>query len=189
MKGCIIERILGIERHPALFERPVCATAQGGFMSKINIIMGSQSDLETVQEAINVLKEFKVSFEVKVLSAHRTPKELVKYVEAAPKRGVKVFIAAAGGAAALAGVVAAHTILPVIGIPIETKSLKGLDSLLSTVQMPVGIPVACMSIGKSGAKNAALFALAIIAAFDAKTSAKLRAYKQAMRAKIRKIKI
>lgn len=158
-------------------------------MSKpISIIMGSQSDLETVNEAIRVLKEFKAGFEVKVLSAHRTPKELSKYVEESPKRGVKVFIAAAGGAAALAGVVAAHTTLPVIGIPIETKSLKGLDSLLSTAQMPGGIPVAAMAIGKAGAKNAALFALAILGAFDRKIARKLDAYKKTMRLKVLRVK-
>jgi len=151
--------------------------------------MGSQSDLETVNEAINLLKEFKVNFEAKVLSAHRTPKEVAQYVEAAPKRGTKVFIAAAGMSAALAGVVAAHTTLPVIGIPIETKNLKGLDSLLSTVQMPAGIPVACMAIGKSGAKNAALFALEILGINDAKIRAKLLNYKKQMRLKIKKTKI
>jgi len=155
----------------------------------ISIIMGSQSDLETVQETINLLKDFKVGFEVKVLSAHRAPKELAKYVENASKRGIRVFIAAAGGAAALAGVVASHTVLPVIAIPIETKSLKGLDSLLSTVQMPAGIPVACMAIGKSGAKNAAIFALEILGSTDKKIQAKLIAYKNKMRAKIKKIKI
>ncbi|MFZ2602924.1 MAG: AIR carboxylase family protein, partial [Candidatus Omnitrophota bacterium] len=101
-------------------------------MDRISIIMGSQSDLEIVQEAVDLLKEFQVNCQVKVLSAHRTPKELVDYIESASKADTKVFIAAAGGAAALAGVVAAHTTLPVIGIPIETKSLKGLDSLLST---------------------------------------------------------
>ncbi len=151
--------------------------------------MGSQSDLETVKEAIDLLKEFKVDFEVKVLSAHRTPKELAKYVEAAPKRGINIFIAAAGGAAALAGVIASHTVLPVIGIPIETKSLKGMDSLLSTVQMPAGVPVACMSIGKPGAKNAAILALAILGIMDKKLQSKLIAYKKQMQAKIKKIKI
>ncbi len=158
-------------------------------MAKISIIMGSQSDLETVNETINILKEFKVNFQAKVLSAHRTPKEAARYVEAAPKSGTKVFIAAAGMSAALAGVVAAHTILPVIGIPIETKNLKGLDSLLSTVQMPPGIPVACMAIGKSGAKNAALLALEILAINDAKIRAKLINYRKQMRLKVNRIKI
>ena len=158
-------------------------------MSEISIIMGSQSDLDTVQEAVNILKEFKVSFEAKVLSAHRTPKELAEYVEQAPKRGTRVFIAAAGGAAALAGVVASHTTLPVIGIPIETKSLKGLDSLLSTVQMPAGIPVACTAIGKAGAKNAALLALEILGISDRAIQRRLVAYKKQMRSKIKGIKL
>jgi len=150
----------------------------------ISIIMGSHSDLDTINEALKVLKEFKAGFEVKILSAHRTPKELSSYVEGAPKRGVKVFIAAAGGAAALAGVVAAHTTLPVIGIPIETKGLKGLDSLLSIVQMPGGIPVASMAIGKSGAKNAALFALEILGVSNKGIAKRLDAHKKTMRKKV-----
>ena len=155
----------------------------------ISIIMGSESDMGTVQPAIDLLKEFNAEFEIKVLSAHRTPKELAEYVEEAPRRGVKVFIAAAGGAAALAGVIASHTTLPVIGIPIETKSLKGLDSLLSTVQMPSGIPVASMAIGSSGAKNAALFALEILGINDKNVQDKLLKYKEGMRNKIKKIRL
>lgn len=158
-------------------------------MNKISIIMGSQSDLETVRETINILKEFKVAFQVRVLSAHRTPKELAEYVEKAPKRGTKVFIAAAGGAAALAGVVASHTTLPVIGIPIETKNLKGLDSLLSTVQMPAGIPVACTAIGKAGARNAALLALQILGTGQPSIQKRLAAYKKQMRVKVKKINL
>ena len=158
-------------------------------MAKISILMGSESDLETVNEAIGVLKEFKVDFQARVLSAHRTPKEVAHYVESAPKNGTKVFIAAAGMSAALAGVVAAHTVLPVIGIPIETKNLKGIDSLLSTVQMPPGIPVGCMAIGKAGAKNAALFALQILGITDKRIRAKLINYKKQMRLKIKRIKI
>jgi phosphoribosylaminoimidazole carboxylase PurE protein len=158
-------------------------------MNKISILMGSQSDLDTVKKTVAVLKDFKVGFEIKVLSAHRTPKELVRYVEAAPKRGVKVFIAAAGMSAALAGVIAAHTTLPVIGIPIESKTLKGLDSLLSTVQMPPGVPVASMAIGSAGAKNAAIFALEILGTADNKIQAKLAAYKKEMAAEIRAIKL
>lgn len=150
----------------------------------IRIIMGSRSDLETVNETVAVLKEFDADFEVRVLSAHRTPKELVRYVEQAGRQGAKVFIAAAGGAAALAGVVAAHTTLPVIGIPLETSSLKGMDSLFSTVQMPGGIPVACMSIGKAGAKNAALFALEILGVSDPRIASRLAACKNRMREKI-----
>jgi len=152
----------------------------------ISILMGSESDLETVQETVNVLKSFNVGFDIKVLSAHRTPKEVASYVEDAPKKGTKVFIAAAGMSAALAGVVAAHTTLPVIGIPIETKNLKGIDSLLSTVQMPPGIPVACMAIGKAGAKNAALFALEILGVADKKISVKLSKHKKEMKCKVLK---
>jgi len=155
----------------------------------ISIIMGSKSDLETAQEAINLLKEFKVGFEAKVLSAHRTPKELVEYVEGTSRKGIKVFIAAAGGAAALAGVIGAHTTLPVIGIPVETKSLKGLDSLLSTVQMPAGTPVACMSIGKTGARNAAIFALEILAINDRKIKSQLIKYKKDMGRGTEKIRL
>lgn len=158
-------------------------------MNKVSIIMGSQSDYEIVREAVNILKEFKVDAEVKVLSAHRTPKELAQYVESAAKRGTKVFIAAAGGAAALAGVIAAHTTLPVIGIPIETKSLKGLDSLLSTVQMPAGVPVASMAIGRAGAKNAALFALEILGVTDKRIASALVRRRKESAAKIKKIKL
>lgn len=155
----------------------------------ISIIMGSQLDSGIVKEAVEILKEFKVGFEVKVLSAHRSPRELAKYVEEAPQRGIKIFIAAAGGAAALSGVIAAHTTRPVIGIPIETKSLKGIDSLLSTVQMPAGVPVACMSIGKAGSKNAAIFALEILSITDKKINSKLNAHKNEARLKIKNIKI
>ncbi|MFA5100029.1 MAG: 5-(carboxyamino)imidazole ribonucleotide mutase [Candidatus Omnitrophota bacterium] len=158
-------------------------------MSKVAIIMGSQSDMETVQAGVDILKEFKVAFDVRVLSAHRTPEELAAYVASAQKKGVKIFIAAAGGAAALAGVIASHTTLPVIGIPIETKSLGGMDSLLSTVQMPGGIPVACMAIGSAGAKNAGLFAVEILAAFDSGLQKKLVIYRGRMRSKIAAIKV
>lgn len=158
-------------------------------MVKISVIMGSESDLGIVREAVDLLKEFKVGFELKVLSAHRSPKELEKYVEGARERGIKIFIAAAGGAAALSGVIASLTTLPVIGIPIETKSLKGLDSLLSTVQMPAGVPVACMSIGKSGARNAAIFALEILGVNDKSINSKLISYKNKLRLKIKGIKI
>jgi len=156
---------------------------------EISIVMGSQSDLETMKEAVDILKEFKIIFDIKVLSAHRTPKELGNYVRQAPRRGIKVFIAAAGGAAALAGVIASQTLLPVIAVPIETKSLKGLDSLLSTVQMPAGIPVACMAIGKAGAKNAALFALQILGISDKKISQRLGCLRKENVKKIKVIKI
>jgi phosphoribosylaminoimidazole carboxylase PurE protein len=155
----------------------------------VSIIMGSDSDLGTVSQTLAVLKSLKIKFEVRILSAHRTPKELTAYVQGCPKRGIKVFITAAGGAAALAGVVAAHTTLPVVGIPIETKSLKGLDSLLSIVQMPGGIPVAAMAIGEPGAKNAGLFAAEILATSDKKITAGLAVLRRSARAKIKKIKI
>lgn len=156
---------------------------------KIAIIMGSQSDLETMNEAVNLLKEFRADYEVRVMSAHRTPKEVAKFSEDARKNGIKVIVAGAGGAAALAGVIAAHTTLPVIGVPIETSSLKGLDSLLSTVQMPGGIPVASMAIGKAGAKNAAIFALEILGAQDKGIEKKLSDYKKKMAQKVKEIKL
>ena len=156
---------------------------------KIAIIMGSQSDLETMSEAVNLLKEFGVSYEVRVLSAHRTPEEVAKFAKDARKNGIKVIIAGAGGAAALAGVIAAHTTLPVIGVPIETSSLNGLDSLLSTVQMPAGVPVASMAIGRAGAKNAAIFALEILGASEADTEKKLESYKKSLAKKVKEIKL
>ncbi len=162
---------------------------EGGTMSKIAIIMGSRSDLETMKETAAVLKEFGVDYETKVLSAHRTPTEVVKFALSARKNGIKVIIAGAGGAAALAGVIAAHTILPVIGVPIETKSLKGMDSLLSTVQMPGGIPVACMAIGKAGAKNAGLLAIQILATEDKNLEKKLQVYKKDLAGKVKAIRL
>ena len=156
---------------------------------KIAIIMGSQSDLETMSEAVNLLKEFGAGYEVRVLSAHRTPEEVAKFAKDARKNGIKVIIAGAGGAAALAGVIAAHTTLPVIGVPIETSSLNGLDSLLSTVQMPGGVPVASMAIGRAGAKNAGIFALEILGASDADMEKKLEAYKKSLAKKVKEIKL
>ncbi|MDD5618683.1 MAG: 5-(carboxyamino)imidazole ribonucleotide mutase [Candidatus Omnitrophica bacterium] len=158
-------------------------------MPKVAIIMGSESDFDIVKNAANILGNFNVDFEVKVLSAHRTPKELAAYIATLEKKGVKVVIAAAGGAAALAGVIASHTTLPVLGIPIPTKALKGLDSLLSTVQMPPGIPVGCMSIGEWGAKNAAIYALEILALQDKKIKIKLAKYRKDMAIRIKKAKI
>jgi len=128
----------------------------------VGILMGSKSDADTMAETEKVLKKYKIPYELSVLSAHRTPDAVRKYAKSAGKRGIKVLICGAGGSAALAGVVSSYTNLPVIGVPIETKALKGLDSLLSTVQMPSGIPVASMAIGKSGAKNAAIFAIRIL---------------------------
>lgn len=151
---------------------------------EISIIIGSKSDLSTIKETTNILDEFKMSYDLKILSAHRTPDELSGYVKQLLKTDVKVVIAAAGGAAALSGVVASHTDLPVIGIPIETKNLKGLDSLLSTVQMPPGIPVATVAIGAQGAKNAALLAIRILALNNPGLKKALMRYKEKTRKNI-----
>ena len=129
----------------------------------VAVMMGSKSDWETMRQADELLTKFEVPHECRVLSAHRTPAETAQYVSAAESRGVEVIIAAAGGAAHLAGVCAAHTVLPVLGVPMESASLKGMDSLLSTVQMPAGIPVGTLAIGAPGARNAALLAVAILA--------------------------
>lgn len=144
----------------------------------IGIIIGSQSDLEQIKPCFEIFDEFKVTYELKILSAHRSPKRLISYIQDVAGRRIKIFIAAAGGAAALAGTVAAHTTLPVIAIPIKTSNLNGLDSLLSTVQMPGGVPVACMAIGKSGARNAAIFSLQILALSDKKIANRLFIYKK-----------
>lgn len=151
---------------------------------QISIIIGSKSDLSTIKETTNILDEFKMSYDLKILSAHRTPDELSGYVKQLSKTDVKVVIAAAGGAAALSGVVASYTDLPVIGIPIETKNLKGLDSLLSTVQMPPGIPVATVAIGAQGAKNAALLAIRILALNNPGLKKALMRYKEKTRKNI-----
>lgn len=156
---------------------------------QVAILMGSKTDLATLEETAKVLKDFAVFFEMKVLSAHRTPKETIKYVEDAKERGVKVIICAAGGSAALAGVAAAHTTLPVIGIPVDSTSLQGMDALLSTVQMPPGVPVAAVAIGKMGAKNAALLALRILALNDQVIEKKLEKYKEDQRQEILKIEL
>jgi len=129
----------------------------------VAVLMGSKSDWEVMRHASETLEKFGVAHECKVLSAHRTPRETADYVSKAEERGLEVIIAAAGGAAHLAGVVAAHTVLPVLGVPMESQALKGLDSLLSTVQMPAGVPVGTLAIGKPGAINAALLAVAILA--------------------------
>ena len=132
----------------------------------VSVIMGSDSDLDTMKETMHFLKEFGIPYEVKILSAHRSPGMASTFAKTAEKRGIKIVIAAAGGAAHLAGVIASHTILPVIGVPMDTKALKGIDSLLSTVQMPSGIPVATVAIGKAGAKNAAILAAQILGLND-----------------------
>jgi 5-(carboxyamino)imidazole ribonucleotide mutase len=147
----------------------------------VPIVMGSDSDWPVFEPATQLLSEFGVSWEARVLSAHRSPAQVRTYVTQAPRRGAKVFIAGAGGAAHLAGVIAAHTTLPVIGVPIESKALKGLDSLLSMVQMPTGVPVATVAIGN--AANAALLAVQILGVADEAVAKKLVAYKRELMAK------
>jgi phosphoribosylaminoimidazole carboxylase PurE protein len=146
----------------------------------VSIVMGSDSDLEVMQESADVLKEFGVSFEMQVLSAHRTPILVADFATEATQKGLKVIIAGAGGAAHLAGAVAANTILPVIGVPLVATQLNGLDALLATVQMPAGVPVATVAVGKPGARNAGLLAVQILALSDEKLAEKLRKYKQAL---------
>lgn len=151
----------------------------------VALVMGSDSDLPTVKEATKILTSFGVPFEVRVLSAHRTPEDLTAFVKQAEAAGVQVFIAAAGGAAHLAGVVAAHTTRPVLGIPIQTSSLNGLDSLLSMVQMPGGVPVATMAIGNAGARNAGLFAVQILALSNPGLAEKLARQRKEQVAQVR----
>ena len=156
-------------------------------MDKVTIIMGSISDRETMQKAAGVLDKLGISYEMKVLSAHRTPDLLFEYVAQVEEKGFKVIIAGAGGAAHLPGVIASKTLLPVIGVPIETKALGGLDSLLSMVQMPGGVPVATMGIGN--AENAALMAAQILAIENTKIRERLKDYREGMAQKIKNIKI
>ena len=152
----------------------------------VGVLMGSKSDWDVMKSASETLARFEIKHECRVLSAHRTPAATVEYVSAAERRGLEVIIAAAGGAAHLAGVVAAHTLLPVLGVPMESASLKGLDSLLATVQMPAGIPVGTLTIGKSGATNAALLAVAILAGARPPLREKLRAFREEQTAKVLK---
>jgi 5-(carboxyamino)imidazole ribonucleotide mutase len=151
----------------------------------VGVLMGSKSDWETMRHADEMLTRFGIAHENRVLSAHRVPVETAEYARTAEERGLQVIIAAAGGAAHLAGVVAAHTVLPVLGVPIESQALKGMDSLLSTVQMPGGIPVGTLAIGKAGATNAALLAVAILANSQPELRQKLKDFRAAQAAKIR----
>ena len=142
------------------------------------ILMGSDSDAPVMQGAVDILREFGISSEITVASAHRSPERVLRLVREAPDRGVKVFIVGAGAAAHLAGVVAAHTTMPVIGVPIDSSALKGLDALLSTVQMPPGVPVATVSVGKPGATNAGVLAAQILAVSDPNLASRLAGYKK-----------
>jgi len=144
----------------------------------VGILMGSDSDLPVMKEAADVLKGFGIPFEVTISSAHRSPKRTSEYAKSAASRGIRIIIAGAGSAAHLAGFIAAETAVPVIGVPIDSSSLKGMDALLSTVQMPAGVPVATMAIGKAGAKNAGIFAAQIIAVGNKRLQAKLKAFKE-----------
>ncbi len=146
----------------------------------VGILMGSDSDLPVMQEAAAMLQEFGIDYEMTIASAHRTPKKVFEYSQSAEKRGLKVIIAGAGWAAHLAGFVASQTTLPVIGVPIDSSPLKGMDALLATAQMPGGVPVATMSLGKSGAKNAGVFAAQIIALGDIKVANRLKVHKVEM---------
>lgn len=150
----------------------------------VGIVMGSDSDMGVMQSAADVLKDFGVAFEITIASAHRSPQRAAAWASTAPERGIKVIIAGAGHAAHLAGAMAAHTSLPIIGVPIDSSCLQGMDALLATVQMPPGIPVATMAIGKPGARNAGILAVQILALADAGLSEKLQEYKQDMAAKV-----
>ena len=150
----------------------------------VGIVMGSDSDLGVMTEATKILKQFQVAYEITVASAHRSPARAAEFATTARERGVRVIIAGAGHAAHLAGVIAAHTTLPIIGVPIDSSCLQGLDALLSTVQMPPGIPVATVSIGKSGARNAGILAVQMLALIDESLQEQLTAFKQDMADKV-----
>ncbi len=151
---------------------------------KVVVFIGSDSDFEVAKEALDMLKEFKVSHKLEVTSAHRSPERTVKLIKSCEEDGAEVFIAVAGKAAHLAGVVAAHTVRPVIGVPVESPALNGLDALLSTVQMPKGVPVATMGLGKSGAANAALLAIQVLGLKEPSLSEKLKKYRKKMESQI-----
>jgi len=155
----------------------------------VGVVMGSDSDWPTMQAAAVILKDFGVAFEARVVSAHRTPDLLFEYAEAASTRGLKAIIAGAGGAAHLPGMLAAKTTVPVLGVPVQSKALSGVDSLHSIVQMPKGIPVATFAIGEAGAANAALFAVAMLANEDAELSARLQAFRRVQAEKVLAMKL
>lgn len=155
----------------------------------VGVVMGSNSDWKVMSQACEVLKEFGVPHEAKVVSAHRTPDAMFEYAETAAERGIQVIIAGAGGAAHLPGMLASKTIVPVLGVPVTSRALKGLDSLLSIAQMPKGIPVATFAIGEPGAANAGLFAVSILANHDEKYAKKLNTFRKKQRAKVRAMKL
>jgi phosphoribosylaminoimidazole carboxylase PurE protein len=147
---------------------------------RVGIVMGSDSDFPIMQEASKALKHFGIPHEVRVISCHRAPAQVIRYARSAQKRGLRVIIAGAGGAAHLAGIIAAETTLPVIGVPIESSPLHGIDALLSTAQMPGGVPVATMAVGKAGAKNAAIFSAEILSIYDGNMNNKLKKFKASL---------
>lgn len=155
----------------------------------VGIVMGSQSDWDVMQHAVNMVQQFGVPCEAKVVSAHRTPDLLYRYAEEAEARGLQCIIAGAGGSAHLPGMLAAKTIVPVLGVPVTSRALQGLDSLLSIVQMPKGIPVATFAVGEAGAANAGLFAVAMLAYNDAKLAKKLAAFRRKQTASVRAMKL
>ena len=155
-----------------------------GGLAQVGIVMGSDSDLSVMESTSDVLKDFGVAFEITVASAHRSPQRAADWASSARERGVKIIIAGAGHAAHLAGAMAAHTSLPIIGVPIDSSCLQGMDALLATVQMPPGVPVATMAIGKSGARNAGILAVQILALADPVLAERLDQYKQNMAAKV-----
>jgi 5-(carboxyamino)imidazole ribonucleotide mutase len=157
--------------------------------SEYQIVMGSYSDYETVKEGLNILDDFKVTYEKKIVSAHRTPDDMFIYAKEAKNKGIQVIIAAAGGAAHLPGMIASLTTLPVIGVPIKSHALNGLDSLLSIVQMPAGVPVLTTAIGVAGAKNAALAALRILSIYDGSIAKKLEDYQVQLSNQVREIEL
>ena len=146
----------------------------------VGIVMGSDSDFPIMEEAVKALKSFDIPHEVRVISAHRAPAQVMEYARTAEKRGLKMIIAGAGGAAHLAGIIAAETTLPVIGVPIESSPLHGIDALLSTAQMPGGVPVATMAVGKAGAKNAAILSAQILSIYDGEINGKLKKFKASL---------
>ncbi|RYG73129.1 5-(carboxyamino)imidazole ribonucleotide mutase [Lentibacillus lipolyticus] len=157
-------------------------------MAQVGVIMGSISDWETMKHTCDLLEELQIPYEKDIISAHRTPDDMATYAKSARERGLKVIIAGAGGAAHLPGMVAAQTTLPVVGVPVQSKALDGLDSLLSIVQMPGGVPAATVSIGNSGAKNAGLLAAQMIGAFDEVVAERLQNYRESMKQSVKEMR-
>ncbi len=155
----------------------------------VGVVMGSNSDWQVMSHAVDILKEYSVAYETKVVSAHRTPDLLFQYAETAAERGLQCIIAGAGGAAHLPGMLAAKTTIPILGVPVTSRTLKGLDSLLSIVQMPKGIPVATFAIGEAGAANAGLFAIALLANHDAKLAKRLTSFRRRQAVKVKAMKL